>query len=145
LRLSKTSDMSIVDAIAFFTEGGPRHKSYPVIDADRRVIGMVSRADVLEWVREPPQGTLGDAIGGVSLIVAYPDEPVGDVADRMVAAEAGRVPVITRDGDELAGLLARKDLLRVRQRVALEEEHREGPWLSRLSRRGRIPMQSVGA
>jgi chloride channel protein, CIC family len=46
----------------------------------------------------------------------------------MVAAEAGRVPVISRDGRRLVGLLARKDLLHVRQRVAQEEQHRERLW-----------------
>jgi Mg2+/Co2+ transporter CorC len=46
----------------------------------------------------------------------------------MVAAEAGRVPVISRDGRRLVGLLARKDLLHVRQRVAAEEQERESLW-----------------
>jgi chloride channel protein, CIC family len=128
--------MPIREAVEFFTEGGPRHKSYPVINAENRVIGMVSRADVLEWVRQPPEGTLGDAVGDPNLIVCYPDEPVGDIADRMVAAEAGRVPVITRDGQRLVGLLARKDLLRVRQRVAVEEQQRERLWPRLLRTRG---------
>jgi len=64
---------------------------------------MVSRADVLEWVRRPREGTFGDGVGDPNLIVCYPDEPVGDIADRMVAAEAGRVPVIARNGQRLAG------------------------------------------
>jgi CBS domain-containing protein len=125
------AELSIAETVAFFTGAGPRHKSYPVIDPDRRVVGMVSRADVLEWMREAPNGSLGEVIGDPGLVVAYPDEPVGDVADRMVAAEAGRVPVIAREGRKLVGLLARKDLLRVRQRVTVEEQHREGFWQPR--------------
>jgi len=97
---------------------------------------MVSRADVLEWVRRPREGTFGDGVGDPNLIVCYPDEPVGDIADRMVAAEAGRVPVIARNGQRLAGLLARKDLLRVRQRVVAEEQQRERLWPPRLLRAG---------
>jgi CBS domain-containing protein len=120
------ADMQIADTVAFFTEDGSRHKSYPVIDPDRNVIGMVSRADVLQWMRNPPNGTLGEVIHDPNLLVAYPDEPVGRVADRMVRAEAGRVPVVSRDGRQLVGLLARKDLLRVRERVAAEEQHLEG-------------------
>jgi chloride channel protein, CIC family len=126
--------MPIPEALAFFTGAGPRHKSYPVVDADRRVVGMVSRANVLEWMREPPEGTIGGTVRDPNLLVAYPDEPVGDVADRMVSAEAGRVPVISRDGRHLVGLLARKDLLHVRQRVAAEEQDREGLWGPRLVR-----------
>jgi CBS domain-containing protein len=96
---------------------------------------MVSRADVLQWMRNPPNGTLGEAIRDPNLLVAYPDESVGSVADRMVQAEAGRVPVVSRDGRQLVGLLARKELLRVRERVAAEEQHREGFfWRPRLVR-----------
>jgi CBS domain-containing protein len=122
------ADMPVAEVLAFFTDPAPRHKSYPVVDADHHVIGMVSRADVLDWIRQPPEGTLGNAVSDPNLLVAYPDEPVGDVADRMVTAEAGRVPVISRDGRRLVGLLARKDLLHVRQRVAAEERHRESLW-----------------
>jgi CIC family chloride channel protein len=122
------SDMTVGDTVAFFTGAGRRHKSYPVTDADRRVVGMVSRADVLNWIREPPEGTLGHVVSDPNLIVAYPDEPTGDAADRMVLAEVGRIPVIARDGRRLVGLLARKDLLLVRQRVAVEEQQREGLW-----------------
>ncbi|MDR3529572.1 MAG: chloride channel protein [Rhodopila sp.] len=128
------TDMLVAETLAFFTAAGPHHKSYPVIDSDRRVVGMVSRADALEWMREPPEGTLGDTVGDPNLVIAYPDEPVGDVADRMVSAETGRVPVISRDERRLVGLLARKDLLRVRQRVAAEEQQRESVWRPRLMR-----------
>jgi CBS domain-containing protein len=122
------AEMTTADAIAFFTSPDPRHKSYPVVDTDQHVIGMVSRANVLDWMRQRPEGTLGDAVSDPNLVVAYPDEPVGQAADRMVQAEAGRIPVIARENRRLIGLLARKDLLQVRQRVAQEEQHRERVW-----------------
>ncbi|WP_428486596.1 chloride channel protein [Rhodopila sp.] len=125
--------MPVAAVVTFFTKAEPRHKSYPVVNPDQHVIGMVSRADILHWVRKPPGGTLGEVVGDPNLLVAYPDEPVGDIADRMVSAEAGRVPVIDRDTRRLVGLLARKDLLRVRQRVALEEQQREAFWRPRLA------------
>ena len=128
------ADMPVAEALAFFTAPASRHKSYPVVERDGQVIGMMSRADALEWIRQPPEGSLGDAVGDPNLVVAYPDEPVGEVADRMVSAETGRVPVISRDSRRLVGLLARKDLLRVRQRVAAEEQHREGLWRPRPAR-----------
>lgn len=124
--------MPVAEVVAFFTGPGPRHKSYPVIDASRHVVGMVSRADVLNWVREPPKGTLAAALSGAGLVFAYPDEPVGHIADRMVTAQAGRIPVISRDGGRLVGLIARKDLLRVRERVAAEEQNRESVWRPRV-------------
>jgi CIC family chloride channel protein len=62
-------------------------------------------------------------VSDVSIPTAFPDETIGTVADRMVTDELGRVPVITRDTRRLVGLIARKDLLRVRAAaVALERE-----------------------
>ncbi len=119
--------MTAREAVALFTGPGPRHKAYPVVDAQGGVIGMLARADVLAWLRDPPESTLAEAVAGTPLVAAYPDEPVGDAADRMVLAETGRLPVLDRADGRLVGLLARKDVLQVRQRVAAEEQQRERP------------------
>ena len=127
--------MPVDDAVAFFTDesGGPRHKSYPVVDAAGRPIGMVARADVLRWmVSGWPRGTsLADAVSGGPLVLGHPDEMVGRVADRMAEGDAGRVPVTRREDGVLVGILARKDLLRVRAKLRREEIDR-----ARLLRRG---------
>jgi chloride channel protein, CIC family len=128
------TSMTVADTIAFFTSGEIKHKSYPVVDPDGRLTGIVSRANVLDWIRSSPDGTLGEAANEPNLVVGYPDEPVGEIADRMVAAEIGRVPIVSREGRHLVGLLARKDLLRARQRVNTEESHREGLWRPRVLR-----------
>ncbi|WP_052121411.1 chloride channel protein [Inquilinus limosus] len=120
--------MPVDDAVAFFTEegAGPRHKSYPVVDEAGRPVGMVARADVLRWtVSGWPRGTsLADAVSGAPLVTGHPDEMVGRVADRMAEADAGRVPVTRREDGVLVGILARKDLLRVRARLWTEEIER---------------------
>jgi len=120
--------MPVEDAVAFFTDeaGGPRHKSYPVVDAAGRPVGMVARADVLRWTMSGwPRGTtLGDAVSGLPLVTGHPDELVGRLADRMTEADAGRVPVIRREDGVLVGIVARKDLLRVRARLRTEEMER---------------------
>ncbi|OJY67345.1 MAG: chloride channel protein [Rhodospirillales bacterium 70-18] len=131
--------MTADEAVAFFTGAGPRHKAYPVVDEQGVVTGMVSRSDVLGWMRHPPAGTLGTLTAGFGMVIAHPDEPVGDVADRMVAEEVGRVPVVARDSGRLVGLIARKDLLLVRRRVAAEEEERERSWIARPASRGGAP------
>ena len=127
--------MPVDDAVAFFTDesGGPRHKSYPVVDADGRPVGMVARADVLRWmVSGWPRGTsLADAVAGGLLVLGHPDEMVGRVADRMAEADAGRIPVTRREDGVLVGIVARKDLLRVRAKLRREEIDR-----ARLLRRG---------
>src|SRR6185437_1662505 len=57
-------DMSIDAAVAFFTSDQRRHKSYPVITADGRLSGMVTRADVLRWRTEGDHqaSTLDDVV-----------------------------------------------------------------------------------
>ncbi len=122
------ASMTVAAAIAFFTAAEPRHKSYPVTDASGRLAGMVSRANVLDWMRAPPEDTIGGAAGDANPTIAYPDETAAVVADRMVRAGTGRVPVVSRQDGRVVGLLARKDLLRVRQRVAAEEQDRERLW-----------------
>ncbi len=118
----------IEEAIAFFmaAEGPKRHKSYPIVDEEGRLKGIVSRADVLRWSREGWEGesTLGDIGNRQELVTGYDDEPVGYLADRMAAADVGRVPILERGTDALVGLVARRDLLRVRARVVREERER---------------------
>jgi CBS domain-containing protein len=109
------AEMGVKEAVAVFTGEGPRHKSYPVIDRERRLVGMVARADALRWMTEgaPAGETLFDAASDPSITVGYAEESVGRLADRLVAADVGRAPVIDEKG-RLVGLIARKDILRVR-------------------------------
>lgn len=117
--------MPVETVVAFFTgnEALMRHKSYPVTDAEDRVCGVVSRADVLRWMREgwPAGATIADVPGQRSLFVGYSDELAGHLADRMAAADIGRVPVVARGNGMLVGIVARRDLLQVRVKIAKEE------------------------
>jgi H+/Cl- antiporter ClcA/predicted transcriptional regulator len=131
---SLPSDMTVKDAVVFFTaEDAPkRHKSYPVINDDRQVVAMVARADVLRWMRDdtPNQTlgadkTLGEHLAGQRLVTGYDDELVSHVVDRMVTAEAGRVPILRRQDNTLVGLVARRDILRVRANSVRQEHERE--------------------
>jgi H+/Cl- antiporter ClcA len=117
--------MPVAEAVKFFASG-ERHKSYPVIDPNGRVCAMVSRADVLRWTREGwrPDETLGD-LGG-EMVTAFADELAGALADRMAETGASRIPVISRESGELVGLVARRELLRVRALALREEVDREG-------------------
>jgi H+/Cl- antiporter ClcA/CBS domain-containing protein len=118
--------MAVGDVIAFFADLNlTLHRSYPVVD-DGSVIAMVSRADALRWSREswPAGATLRDACAGKPLLIGYGDELVAQLADRMTAADVGRVPVLERGSEKLIGIVARRDLLRTRTRRTHEEGHR---------------------
>lgn len=117
--------MSVAEAAKFFADA-ERHKSYPVIGETGRVTAMVSRADVLRWTREG--WTSGETLGDLDheMVTAFPDELTGTLADRMAETGASRVPVIARDSGQLLGLVARRELLRVRALALKAEQHREG-------------------
>jgi CBS domain-containing protein len=117
--------MTIKEAVDFFAMGD-RHKSYPVEDENGHVTAMVSRADMLRWVREgwKADETLGDLKS--EMVAAFADELAGAVADRMSETGASRIPVISRESGKLMGLVARRELLRVRSMALLQEKEREG-------------------
>lgn len=118
--------MPVDEAIAFFTSGDRRHKSYPIIVEDGSVVGMATRSDVLRWRTESRHGamTLYELASDSSLTVSYPDEIIGRLADIMVATDVGRIPIVERNTMRLVGLVARKDLLRIRAVTRAEEQDR---------------------
>jgi H+/Cl- antiporter ClcA/predicted transcriptional regulator len=126
---SLPSRMTVKDAVVFFTaEDAPkRHKSYPVLNDDGRLVAIVARADVLQWMRDETiaDTTLGERLAGQRLVIGYDDELVSHVVDRMVSAEAGRVPILRRRDGTLVGLVARRDILRVRANSVRQERERE--------------------
>jgi CIC family chloride channel protein len=138
--------MPVDEAIAFFSSAARRHKSYPLIDAGGQVAGMVARADVLRWRAESPHGeeTLFDRVSDRSLDVGHPDEPVSHLADRMVLADVGRVPIVERDTQRLVGLVSRKDLLRIRATAKSTEASRIA-FFGRRASRGDSDTASVSA
>jgi chloride channel protein, CIC family len=107
-------------------EGAHRHKSYPVVDDEDRLIGILSRADVLRWTRQDFDDavTVGDLASKDEVFTALADDLVGDLADRMIAADISRVPILASGSGRLVGLVARRDLLQVRARMQREERDR---------------------
>jgi H+/Cl- antiporter ClcA len=120
---------TVAQALTFFTapDAPRRHKSYPIVDADGRVLGIVSRADALRWLGDSDSNEklLRDQVAGQDLVVGYDDELAGHLADRMTAADIGRVPILSRKSGALIGLVARRDLLRVRSNMMRHERERE--------------------
>jgi H+/Cl- antiporter ClcA len=121
--------MAIGDVIAFFSApvSPRRHKSYPVVDENEALAGMVARSDVLRWTIEgwPAGQCLRDVVAEQDLTVGYEDELAGHIADRMAATGAGRVPILRRADRALVGLVARRDLLRIRSHQRRHENERE--------------------
>ena len=107
-------DMPLPEVARFFAEEAD-HRSYPVVDAQGRLLGLVSRQDALEWrVAGHAEGRLADALSDASTGFAYPETPCGEVADMMVESGVGRVPIVDHQDRRVVGIISRQDLLKVR-------------------------------
>jgi CBS domain-containing protein len=88
-----------------------RHRSLPVIDEHRRLVGLVSEADLLG--KEPLSGrTNGRTVGSVmtrDVITLSPEDSISSA--RLLVAEHGlrMVPVV--DEGRVVGVLSRSDLI----------------------------------
>ena len=107
--------MTLACAVAFFN-GEARHRSYPVVDADGTLLGLVSRSDALRWQvnRTPDQATLAEALSDASLPHGMPQDLISRIADMMVDTGVGRIPIVEPSTGRVAGMLTRHDLLKVR-------------------------------
>ncbi len=121
------AEMTVGEATNFFTATPKTHRVYPVVDGKGIVKGLVSRGDALRWQQDGTLAdqTLGDLVSDSSLPLAHPDDTVGYVADLMLATDAGRIPIVDAENGQLRGLVARKDLLRLRHSLRATETERQ--------------------
>jgi CBS domain-containing protein len=107
--------------------------AFPVIDADGKVVGVVSEADLLLKEATPalPQGAIrlawrlrqrSKADGATAAeemtspaVTIHEDAPVGQAARLMQSRRVKRLPVVDADG-RLRGIVSRADLLSVYER-----------------------------
>lgn len=108
--------LSVEQAIAYFADGAA-HRSYPVVDAEHRLLGLMSRSDALRWQVEggPRDTSLANALSDGSQPFALTYTPIGDVADMMVETGIGRIPIADPNTGRVVGILSRHDLLKARK------------------------------
>ena len=122
------ADLPSAEAAASLKPGHVRRGQllYPVVDADRRLAGAITRNDLHELSqpgRDP--GSLA-AVARKNPVVAYADEPLRVVVNRMAETGFTRLPVLeNQQTRKLAGMISLHDLLRARTRSLHEESRRE--------------------
>jgi H+/Cl- antiporter ClcA len=117
---------SLADLYANLSEGSAerRQRLYPVIGVDGRLAGIVPWSKILADKGNSGQTVRESATAPVA--VAYPDEVLRSVADRMATESVGVIPVVDRsDPARLMGLITQFDLLTARQKLLEEERHAE--------------------
>ena len=125
------ADAMLSDLAHVLTHNGDERgqRLYPVLDDDKRLVGTVTRSNIQAYLANlTPQESLHvsliDVIGQ-DPVVAYPDEPLRFVVNRMAATGLMRFPVVQRGSEhELLGIIGLEDLLKARE-LTLEEEHKK--------------------
>ncbi|NKL66089.1 chloride channel protein [Rhizobium leguminosarum] len=123
--------MTVGEACDFFASQQKTHRIYPVVDAAGRLAGVVSRADALFWQGNAglASQTLAENVTDDSVPVGHPDDTVAFIADLMLSTGDGRIPIVDPTSGKLCGLIARKDLLRLRSSYRSAELDRR-PYLT---------------
>ncbi len=115
-----------------FGEQLSRHQGYLVADAPDKLIGIITKGDVMNHLirhdvdMQKPIGELCTR----NPIVAYADELLSQATTRMLRNRVGRLPVVDRENtSRLVGYLGRTEIVEARKRVLYEEYVRERGWL----------------
>jgi chloride channel protein, CIC family len=111
---------------------GPLHgrhdqRLFPIVEGNRRLLGVVTRSRVREWIehaKQHPDGQLAD-VAHDNPVVAYGDEPLRVLAFRMAETGVTRLPVVERRDRTLIGMVGLSDLLTARARILEAEQRRE--------------------
>jgi CIC family chloride channel protein len=118
--------MTLHQVAAYLSSPTTRHPSFPVLDSDRRVLGIVNPPAVLGWrhAGKHRQSTLKELLADQKVVTAYPDEYLESIVDRMMTMNVAQIPIISRNDAHLEGYIGWKDLLRVRSKLQIEEKQR---------------------
>lgn len=116
-------DTSIEQAAALLAEHG--FAAAPVVDDERVLVGIVSEADLIRY-RVPADPTahlwreaaeehaarphLVSDVMTHTVLTAYPDTDVADIAHQMLEQSVRSIPVL--DQSEVVGIVSRRDILR---------------------------------
>jgi CIC family chloride channel protein len=101
--------MPVSEARAFLESGRPGagHQGFPIVGEDGRLVGMLTRRDLLAPAADPAR-PLASLVSRPPLTVS-PDDSLRDAADVMVRERVGRLPVLA--AGRLVGIVSRSDLL----------------------------------
>ena len=105
-----------------------RQHVYPVVDGNGSLRGSFSWDDLHELHASDPVAASIDRLVMPVVVSADPDETLRHVADRMASASLYALPVVAPgDPSTLHGVITVENLLAARQRLLVEERHRERP------------------
>jgi CBS domain-containing protein len=102
-------------------------RSTIILDAEKKLAGIITRGDLVRALQKDPSGRLTVIEAGTkNVVVTYSDELLHDAISKMLKGNFGRMPVVDRSNpSRVIGYLGRGDILAARMRQHEEEELRE--------------------
>ena len=102
------------------------HQGFPIVDDNDRLVGVVTRRDLLNGSGSEGATTVRGAVRRAPVVV-FDDSSLRDAADLMAHEGVGRLPVVARDEpDRVIGILTRSDVIAAHTR-RLEGERLNDP------------------
>jgi chloride channel protein, CIC family len=105
-----------------------RQRLLPVVDAEGRFVGVVTRGDIFRRIAEEGEAALQHTLGELArreTVEVSPDEPLRVVVYRMAEKGITRMPVVEQSSRRFLGLISLADLLKARTRHLEEKRRRE--------------------
>lgn len=109
-------DMPLLQLEQYFQQ--THSHSFPVVDKEHRLVGMVSISDY-ERVKESESHALlerlcvADIATTGQLLLAFDDEPMGEALQRLAVREVNKLPVVSRqDPQRIIGVVRRRDIIK---------------------------------
>ena len=95
---------------------------YPMLDSEGRLIGVMTRHGLANFASA---GSLTEPCPRIAPIVAYPNEPLRVIAERMATRHLFVLPVVEPSSGKLLGLINTMDILQARARAHERETRLE--------------------
>ncbi|MCL5056311.1 MAG: chloride channel protein [Firmicutes bacterium] len=119
----------VMDQLNHGELGYSKHQAFPVLNSEKKLIGMITRWDLIKALKENSEGERKvEQVASKNLVSAYPDELVGDVLSRMLEKKIGRVPIIKREDPLiLIGYLGRNEILKaINKKLEVDKDREPG-------------------
>jgi len=115
------SDTPLKEVLHRIVETG--YQGFPCVDADGKLTGIITHADINRAFKEGMSP--GDPVSMIekegSFVVAYPDENMEEIIEKMAATGHGHLPVVKRnDPTRLLGFITREDMIHLFREKAKE-------------------------
>jgi CBS domain-containing protein len=124
-RLGEVQDLLRVDL-----DYPQEQRLLPVVDAEARLVGVLTRADMRKAIASGGDAALRSLLRDIvrrETVETAPNEPLRAAVYRMADRGVTRMPVVERETGKFVGLISLDDLLKGRARHLEEERRRERP------------------